>query len=117
MSRHHRRSFTEMRRARLAMKWDRLDKLEIKNTITEPISVLGLSVSALRGLAQLGIMPADGGNGALLGRALQAKAASQGPVRADKAPAAPADSLPIGMVASDGEKSAAGGGGAVRTQP
>ena len=86
MSRHHRRSFTEMRRARLAMKWDRLEKLERKNTITEPISVLGLSVSALHGLGQLGIMPADGGNGAMLGRALEAKAASQGPVRAEKAP-------------------------------
>ena len=34
-------SFTEKRRARLAMKWDRLEKLETKSTITEPISVAG----------------------------------------------------------------------------
>ena len=33
-------SFTEKRRARLAMKWDRLEKLETKSTITEPISGL-----------------------------------------------------------------------------
>jgi hypothetical protein len=31
--------------------------------MTEPISVTALSVSALRGLAQMGIMSADGGDG------------------------------------------------------
>jgi hypothetical protein len=43
---HRRRSFTERRRARLTMKWDRLDKLESKNTITEPISLLRLSTGS-----------------------------------------------------------------------
>ncbi len=54
-----RKSFTERRRARLAFKSERLDRLEIRNTITEPISVTGLSISAFRGLVQLGIMRAD----------------------------------------------------------
>ena len=49
-------SFTEKRRARLAKNVAQLDKLETRNTITEPISVLGLSVSAFRGLAQLGLV-------------------------------------------------------------
>jgi hypothetical protein len=52
-------SFTERRRARLALKVAHLDQLEIRNTITEPISVLGLSISAFRGLAQIGIMVPD----------------------------------------------------------
>ena len=54
-------SFTERRRAALRKKF-LLDRLETKNTITEPISVTGLSISALRGLAQLGIMSVGGGN-------------------------------------------------------
>ena len=37
-------SFTERRRRRLAMKVDRLDRLETRNTITEPISVMGLAI-------------------------------------------------------------------------
>jgi hypothetical protein len=49
-------SFTERRRARLARKIDRLDRLETKNTITEPISVTGLSVTALRGIAGIGLV-------------------------------------------------------------
>ena len=47
-------SFTERRRRMLAMKWDRLDRLETRNTITEPISVSGLAISTFRGLALLG---------------------------------------------------------------
>ena len=47
-------SFTERRRRQLAMKWDRLDRLETRNTITEPISVTGLAISTLRGLTLLG---------------------------------------------------------------
>ena len=47
-------SFTERRRRMLAMKWDRLDRLETRNTITEPISVTGLAISTLRGLTLLG---------------------------------------------------------------
>ena len=56
----HRLNFGERRRRMLAKKVDRLDRLETRNTITEPISVLGLSLTSLRGLVQLGIMDADG---------------------------------------------------------
>jgi hypothetical protein len=90
-------SYTEKRRARLAMKWDRLQQLEPKNTITEPISVFALSTSALRGLAQIGIMEADGGNGGLLVAARLAWQARHGPTPIQKAPSAPHDSIPIGL--------------------
>jgi len=58
-------SFTEKRRARLRKAVDRIERLETRNTITEPISVTGLSVSALRGLAQLGVVQVHGGGDAL----------------------------------------------------
>jgi hypothetical protein len=35
-----RKSFTESRRARQAMKSERLERLESRNTITEPLSLL-----------------------------------------------------------------------------
>jgi hypothetical protein len=54
-----RKSFTEHRRARSALKVDRLDRLQTRNTITEPVSVTGLSVTALRGLALIGVMGTD----------------------------------------------------------
>ena len=57
-------SFTEYRRCRLATKVDRLDRLESRTTITEPVSIVGLSVSSLRGLVQLGLMSAYGGSNA-----------------------------------------------------
>ncbi len=57
-------SFTEHRRRRLAKKVDLLDRLESRTTITEPISFTGLSISALRGLLQLGLMSAFGGSNA-----------------------------------------------------
>ena len=44
----HRLSFGERRRRILARKVDQLDRLETRNTITEPISVLGLSLTSLR---------------------------------------------------------------------
>ena len=53
-----RMSFTEKRRARLALKANP-DRLEGKHTITEPIIVMGLATGALRGLAQIGVMQAD----------------------------------------------------------
>ncbi len=57
-------SFTERRRRMLAKKVDRLDRLEARTTITEPISFTGLSISALRGLVQLGLMSIYGGSNA-----------------------------------------------------
>ena len=70
-------SFTERRRRRLAKKVDRLDRLETRNTITEPISVTGLAISALRGLVQLGIMHPHGGSNALSGLMRPADVARQ----------------------------------------
>jgi hypothetical protein len=49
----------------LAVQSSQLERLEARNTITEPISVTGLSLSAFKGLAPLGIMQADGGNSEL----------------------------------------------------
>ncbi len=68
-----RKSFTERRRARLRMQVDRLDRLETRNTITEPVSVTGLSVTALRGLALIGVMGSDDARSAAAGAAQRAK--------------------------------------------
>ena len=78
-------SFTERRRRRLAKKVDQIDRLESRTTITEPISLTGLSISALRGLVQLGIMHPNGGSNALsrLGRS------STAGVQVGRAPANP----------------------------
>jgi YD repeat-containing protein len=61
----HRISFTERRRRRLALKFDTLLSLETRNTITEPISPAALTISALRSLAQLGLVQIHGGSDAL----------------------------------------------------
>ena len=76
MSRRRKLSFTDQRRASLAMKC-RLEKLESKQTITEPIcGCRVLSVSAIQGVwRSSGVMQADGGNGASLGLALAAQQA------------------------------------------
>ncbi len=60
-------SFTERRRRRLAKKVDRLDRLETKNTITEPISISGLAMTAMRGAAQLGFILPNQASNALSG--------------------------------------------------
>ena len=97
------------------MKFGRLDQLEPRTTITEPISITGLSFAAFRGLAQLGIMSADGGNSALLGLAQMAQQAKQGPTMSH--PAArfhePATSIAIGLAVKQAP-GAAGGGGSVQ---
>jgi hypothetical protein len=46
-------SFTERRRRKLALKVDSLDLLEVRNTITEPISIYGLSAGLVAGLSFL----------------------------------------------------------------
>jgi hypothetical protein len=109
-------SFTEKRRARLAMKFGRLDRLETRNTITEPISVSGLSLSAFSAAANLGIMHADGGNSALLGLAQMAQQARQGLTRAQLAAAAPytPSTLAIGLPLKQATSGSAGGGSAVQ---
>jgi hypothetical protein len=45
--RFRRPSWMQNRRRRLAMKVDRLERLETRNTITEPISVLSMAVTAM----------------------------------------------------------------------
>src|SRR5271166_3196176 len=93
----HRPSFTEKRRRRLALRTAHLDRLETRNTITEPISVTGLSLSAFRGLAQIGIVqPADLSN-SLAGLAQAAKLAMQGQARARQAPAPSSNVLPLAI--------------------
>jgi len=58
-------SFTEQRRARLRKAVDRVEKLEARNTITEPISVTALSLGAVRALGALGIVQIHGGDNGL----------------------------------------------------
>ena len=48
-------SFTERRRRRLALKVDRLDRLEKRSTVT-PFSAFSLAAGAFQGLAQVGLM-------------------------------------------------------------
>lgn len=48
-------SFTDKRRRKLTVK-AQVDRLETRNTITEPISVIGLASGALGGLARLGLI-------------------------------------------------------------
>ena len=103
-----RKSFTEKRRARLAMRWDRLDRLESRQTITEPVSLLGLATGSLRGMVQLGLAQADGGNGELLTMARLAQQAQQATTPIAKAPAAPVSSVPIGIVVPEDAPSGAG---------
>jgi len=106
--------FTERRRASLARKFDRIEKLEIRNTITEPISVLGLSVSAFRGLAQLGIAQVHGGGDALDRLAAASRAAQQrgvkAPAKGIPAPGQAIAYLPIAVGSRPGGGWATGGG-------
>ncbi len=94
--RRHMLSFTERRRASLAKKVDQLDRLETRNTITEPISVLALSVSSLRGLVQLGFVGLNGlsneRNGPMGQRQAPSQQQPQSPVRV-----VPTNFLPIAI--------------------
>ncbi len=104
-----RMSFSEKRRRKLTVKPEVL-RLETKNTITEPISVIGLATSAFRGLAQLGLMQVQGG---LIATA---------PVRPEGAPGSPSamargrgrplpgDILPFDAVPASRPASGGGGG-------
>src|ERR1017187_3325354 len=69
-------SFTENRRRRLAKKVD-LDRLDTRNTITEPISVTSLAFTALRGAARLGFILPNQASNALSGLVLPADVAKQ----------------------------------------
>jgi RHS repeat-associated protein len=58
-------SFTERRRARLRKAVERVEKLEGRNTITEPISITALSLGITRTLGDLGLVQVHGGADAL----------------------------------------------------
>ena len=108
-------SFTERRRARraqLAMKFGRLDQLEARTTMTEPISVTALALSSLSGLARLGIMQADGGNGGLLALTQAAHQARQGLSQSGSATAIPyrPATVPIGLPTAPAASAVVGGG-------
>ena len=109
--RRHMLSFTERRRASLAKKVAQLDQLETRNTITEPISVVALSVSAFTGLARLGIMSPNAMSNELNGPAGLGEAANrQG--RAAPAARAPTNFLPLAIgLPAERPSGAAGGGG------
>ena len=109
--RRHMLSFTERRRASLAKKVAQLDQLETRNTITEPISVVALSVSAFTGLARLGIMSPNAMSNELNGPAGLGEAANrQG--RAAPATRAPSNFLPLAIgLPAEHPSGAAGGGG------
>ena len=70
------------RRRRLAKKVDRLERLETRNTITEPINVTSLAVTALRGAAQLGFILPNQASNALSGLVRPADVAKQAGRRA-----------------------------------
>src|SRR5271157_5622480 len=72
------------RRRRLAKKVDRLDRLETRNTITEPISVTGLAISFARGTAIFGFLVPSGGGSAPNGLARPHDDAKQAGPNANK---------------------------------
>ena len=117
----HRVSFTEKRRARLRKAVDRIDQLESRTTITEPISFTGLSVSALRGLAQLGIAQVQGGSAALDQLAAASRAARQRGSKAAAvailAPRQASTFLPIAVGSQTNEDQAGTSAPAARAAP
>jgi hypothetical protein len=104
-------SFTERRRNRLALKFGRLDRLETRNTMTEPISITALSLGAFKGLAQFGVMHADGGKSELLGLTQMAQQARQAAAGARHALAVSknASLLAIGINLKHAPQAAGGG--------
>jgi YD repeat-containing protein len=105
-----RKSFTERRRARLAFKSPRLDKLETRNTITEPISVTGLSLTAFRGLVQLGIMQAGGVSDEMMELLQQGGKGSAAGGRAPNKSPLPTNFIPVTIGARPHHAAPAGGG-------
>jgi hypothetical protein len=110
-------SFTEHRRRKLALKVDRLDRLESRSTVT-PFNAFSLATGAFQGLSQLGMMR-SGGSGSALSGPVQPDAAAQGAIiqsRAVRSQArgASGDFPPINIAPAP--SSAAGGGGAPAAQ-
>ena len=109
-----RMSFSERRRRMLARKVDRLDRLETRSTITEPISIVGLSVSALGGAARLGIIYPNGASNAPNGLMRRDLPSGQGQLDAKRAPVASQVSASAALAPHPKQPAGAGGGGAVQ---
>ncbi|HZW34311.1 MAG TPA: hypothetical protein VFF52_26545, partial [Isosphaeraceae bacterium] len=114
-------SFQECRRRALCMRVRALEKLESKSTITEPISFTGLSLSAVRGLVQLGIVPTNGGANGQLGGAVTGRLMSISATRAKpldpaelRSPGPGSERLGIAVVPEHGGQ---GSGGALPDVP
>jgi hypothetical protein len=104
--------FTSRRRRYLAKKVDRLDRLETRNTMTEPISVVGLMLGSMRWLEQLGLVDRSVLGNPLSGLAQPGQAAAKVQQQAMKPPAAPDSSDSIMAGRQLGGSTRAGGGGA-----
>ena len=104
--------FTSRRRRYLAKKVDRLDRLETRNTMTEPISVVGLMMGSLHWLDQLGIVDKRMLGNPVSGLAKPDQATATGQPQAQKPPAAP-DSIDSihGRLSARRFRTPGGGGG------
>ncbi len=102
-------SFTERRRRRLALKVDRLDRLEKRSTVT-PFSAFSLAAGAFQGLAQVGLMQGNGNaqGGPVLPGAETQRAGTQPQASGSQARGNSSDLLPIRVVPASNR----GGGGA-----
>ena len=102
-------SFTERRRRRLALKVDRLDRLEKRSTVT-PFSAFSLAAGAFQGLAQVGLMQGSGNaqGGPVLPGAETQRAGTQPQASGSQARGHSSDLLPIRVVPASNR----GGGGA-----
>ena len=106
-------SFTEYRRRRLAKKVDRLDRLESRTTITEPISFTGMAPCAMAGLARLGFLYPEGASNALRSLSRAKDAAKQAGHSSPKPYTTPAnllksiDAIAMNQVAGGGSAAAA----------
>jgi hypothetical protein len=103
---------TSLRRRYLARKVDRLDQLERRTTMTEPISALGLLLGSMRWLEQLGIVDRNMLGSPLGSLAKPGPASAKGQPQAQK-PSPASDSFDSIMAARQlaGSGRMAGGGG------
>ena len=109
--------FTSRRRRYLAKKVDRLDRLENRTTMTEPISAIGLLMGSLRWLDQLGIVDKRMLGNPVSGLAPLDQVSAPGQAQAQKPPPVPdsADSIMAGYQPDRSAQAGGGGGGSVPT--
>ncbi len=109
--------FTSRRRRYLAKKVDRLDRLENRTTMTEPISAVGLLMGSLRWLDQLGIVDKRMLGNPVSGLAPLDQVSAPGQAQAHKPAPAPdsADSIMASYMPDRSAQAGGGGGGSVPT--